>query len=162
MRYIMALFFACCFFSSEGQSLATLENQLYSKLNAHHGMGLFASKRNGEPVFIYNSYAWFSMTLNEKTLEIAYTQVTLENGKKEEKSYKHKIRYADIKSFEYRDCTDIGRPGDDEEVAQSPRLYINYTIEGKPDNVRVGFHLKGDTKVVEELNKILKEIQKRI
>jgi hypothetical protein len=127
---------------------------------------LHAYKDNGKVDLIYNSYAWFNRTLDNK-LVYSYTLVVITNdGTKSENTYKKEpFKIADIQSFEYKETSYKGRVNttsySDQERINSPILIIHYITDGKPHQLEVGFQLKGDANVINELNQIIKRIHNR-
>ena len=165
MKILLTLLIAFCSYSCFSQSLSNLETELYSKLNSHHGFGLAAFKENGKKEVIYNSDAWFNIDLDH-SLIYNHTEIYISGKYRRERPNRDSINLADIKSFEFQEIDYKDYQSSDkslnQEIITSPMLSIQYEINGKINSIRAGFQLKGDKNIIQELNQLIKEIQKKL
>ena len=167
MRYVLIIILTCYSITAKCQDLAALKDQLYSRLNSHHGWGLNAFKDNAKTDIFYTTNAWFNFSLDNK-LEYSKTEVAIVNNKVgEPKTYTTSMRFTDIKSFEYKEVeyqeySSKNSSALNQEKLKTPILIINYSAGGEIHKLTLGYQLKGEKNIIQELNQLIKEIQSKL
>lgn len=164
MKILAVLFFPCFCLTTNAQSLKDMEAKLLTILNENRGMGVFAHTSDiGTTLFEYSSYIYYAHTLKGNTLNVDDSRrLIYSDGKVSEKLWNYRILYSNIKSFELKGPDNYAYSGSNEESVMSSMLVIKCTIEGEYKEIKIGLHPKANAKTIQELNRLLIEIKKRL